>query len=184
MRAETDAIDDPAERARFARSAARGALLRGWGVPLGLALLSGALVAAVTVAASRAMLEEGRPGVLGVTSVVPAGVLLLASLVGGRRGRSRRSGLLAGGLSALAATVGLVAALTVEGTVWMERHGVFVLDADPPKQGPVDTSVIALDVFTTGMWVGHVVLWVPAVVLGASIGTWVARRGSSVPAAT
>jgi len=60
----------------------------------------------------------------------------------------------------------------------MDRHGVFLLDGDPPRGG-ADTSDIVLDIFTTGMWVGHVIFWVPGVLIGAALGDAIGRRQGS-----
>ena len=57
----------------------------------------------------------------------------------------------------------------------MDLHGVFLLDGDPPR-GVADPADIVFDVFTTGMWVGYVISWLPAVVIGAALGTWVGDR--------
>lgn len=177
MRAELAAIEDADARRRFARSAARAAFNRGFGVHLGLGFGSGLLVAAIALTASRMQLADGGPGILGVTAFVPAVVLLLAALISARHARSWRSGLVTGFLALLVSAFTLFAVLAVEGITWMDRHGVFLLDGDPPR-GDVGTSDIAFDIFTTGMWIGHLVLWLPAVFIGAAIGTKLGdRRG-------
>jgi hypothetical protein len=172
MRAELAAIDDPAVRRRFARSAARAAFGRGLGLRLGLGLGTGGLVAAVTVTASRLQLPHGGPGVLPVTVPVPGFLLLLVTLLATGKTRSLRFGLETGILALAAGLAALWTVLAIEGQVWMDRLGVFILDADPPR-GAVDRSDVILDLFTTGMWVGHLVLWVPAVLVGATLGALV-----------
>jgi hypothetical protein len=57
----------------------------------------------------------------------------------------------------------------------MERHGVFVLDADPPRY-PVGDVDVLLDIFTTGMWLGHLIFWLPWPVIGAALGASIGRR--------
>lgn len=178
MRAELASIDDPDARRRFARSASRTALAYGYGIRVGLPLLAGLLVAIIAVTASRMMLADAAPGLLAVSVPVPALLLLLVSLVAGALGRSALVGLEAG-LAALAAcAVAVFVVLVLEGQVWMKLNGVYLLDGDPPPTGLVDVTDIALDVFVTGMWVGHVVVWVPAVLIGAALGGWAGRRMS------
>ena len=165
MRAEVAAIEDPDAARRFARSAAMAAFLRGWGVRLGGALMAATLIAAITFAASRLQLPDGGPGVLGVTVPLPALVLLAVTGVTAAITRSFRIGVETGALS-LVLGGGPSAVLAGEGRLWMDRHGVFVLDGDPPKV-PVDRSDVVFDLFTSGMWIGHLAFWVPAVLLGA-----------------
>ncbi|MFJ6536121.1 hypothetical protein ACIQH5_07785 [Paenarthrobacter sp. NPDC091711] len=84
------------------------------------------------------------------------------------------------GLWALAASsVALLAVLAVEGPVWMDRHGVFMLDGDPPRNS-ASTVEVVMDIFSTGMWSGHLILWVPAVLMGAALGAWIGGRRSSL----
>ena len=40
----------------------------------------------------------------------------------------------------------------------MDRRGVFILDGDPPR-GAVETTDVVFNIFFTGMWLGHVLLW-------------------------
>ena len=71
-----------------------------WGAAIALGV--GAVVAAVTVLASRAQLDEGTPGVLAVTVPVPALLLLATALVTARAERSFRMGLETGVLALVA----------------------------------------------------------------------------------
>lgn len=169
MHAELAAIDDPAERRRFARSAAWAAFAHGYGLRLAFALGAAALVAAVTLIASRAQLPEGGPGVLGFTVLVPPLVLVAVAVASTRVAGSARFGLQTGYLALVAcfAAVSLVVAL--EGLAWMDRHGVFMLDADPPRTVVSDLDVM-LDLFTTGMWLGHLLFWLPWPAIGAAMG--------------
>jgi hypothetical protein len=181
MRAELAAIDDPDARRRFARSAAAAAFAHGFGLRLAFALAAGVGVAAVTLVASRMQLQEGRPGVLGVTVLVPPLLLFAVALVSTRATRSFRFGLETGYLAAAVAFIALSTMLAVEGLVWMDRHGVFMLDADPPRQVVGDVDVM-LDLFTTGMWIGHVLFWAPWPALGAALGRKsTLQRGSVTP---
>jgi len=175
MLAELASIDDPIARKRFARGAARAAFVRGYGIRVGFGMLAAVLVAAIALAASRLQLADGGPGVLPVTVPVPALVLLLAALVSAGRTRSFRIGMQTGLVALVAGFAALFAVLAVEGMVWMDLHGVFLLDGDPPR-GVADPADIVFDVFTTGMWVGYVISWLPAVVIGAALGTWVGDR--------
>ena len=174
MRAELASIDDPVARRQFSRSAARAAFGQGLGVDVGLGLLGAVLVAVAALVASRLQLANGGPGVLGVTVPVPAVILMLVALASAGRTRSFRNGLKAGTLASAASFVGLSAVLAVEGLVWMDRRGVFLLDGDPPR-GSVRTQDVVLDIFSTGMWVGHAVVWAIAVLIGAILGAWCSR---------
>lgn len=182
MRAELASIDDPGERRRFARSAARAEFSQGLGVTVGLGLVGPVLVAVAAFAASRLQLANGGPGVLEVTVPVPAFILLLVALVSAGRTRSFWTGLTTGIIALTASFVGLSTVLAVEGMVWMDRHGVFVLDGEPPK-GPVRTQDVVFTIFSTGMWIGHAILWAPGVLIGAMLGAWIAGWGRSDRAA-
>jgi hypothetical protein len=98
---------------------------------------------------------------------------LLVALASAGRTRSFWTGLKTGILALAASFVGLSAVLAVEGMVWMDRHGVFLLDGDPPR-GPVRTEDVVFNIFSTGMWVGHAILWLPGVLIGAMLGAWIA----------
>jgi hypothetical protein len=163
MRAELASIDGSEARRRFARSAARAVVGQCLGVRLGCGLVTGVLVAAVVVTASRLQLADGGPGVLDVTVPVPAFLLMLVALVSAGLTRSFRVGLETG-VYALA-----------EGLAWMDRRGVFVLDGDPPR-GVVDTADVVFNIFSTGMWAGHVIWWVPGVLIGGALGAAIGRR--------
>jgi hypothetical protein len=174
MRAELAAIDDPDARRAFARSAAASAFAHGLGICIALALGTAVLVAAIALTASRSQLDEGGPGLLGVTVPLPALLLLVVSFVAAYAARSFRIGLTTGLLALAASFVAVVSVVALEGLAWMDRHGVFVLDADPPRY-PVGDVDVLLDIFTTGMWLGHLIFWLPAPFIGAWLG---ARRRS------
>jgi hypothetical protein len=145
------------------------------GNPALIALGTGIAVAGVTLIASRAQLESGGPGLLSVTVPVPALLLFVVSLAAAIRSRSLTVGVRTGALAFIASFVAVVAVVAIEGFVWMNRHGVYALDADPPQDAATDLD-IALDIFTTGTWVGHVVVWLAAVILGAALGAWIGQR--------
>ncbi|HEY5979870.1 MAG TPA: hypothetical protein VIT41_09560 [Microlunatus sp.] len=174
MRAELAAIDDVGARRRFARSAAAVALGRGYGVCLVLASAAALFVAGATLTASRVQLHDGGPGVLAVTVPVPAVPLLVIAFLAARMARSFGFGLVAGVLGLLASLAAVFGVLALEGPVWMARYGVFMLDADPPRHA-VGSAEIVLDLFSTGMWIGHVAFWLPWLLIGAALG---ARLGS------
>lgn len=174
MRAELAGIDDPLERRAFARSAAWAAFQRGIGVRLAAATGVGLAVAGVVVAASRTQLDAGGPGVLPLTVPLSALAILLVSALASSSSRSFRFGAETGLLASLMGLTALTLTLATEGLAWMTRHGVFVLDGDPPL-GPVTELEVALDLFTTGMWIAHVGLWVPAVLIGAGAGAAIGR---------
>lgn len=170
MRAELAAIEEPDARSAFARSAARASFARGLGVDLVVIGATVATTAGIVVSASRLQLPQGGPGVLGVTVLIVPLVLLVAGVVLGHRSASRPEAIALGLLTTTATFLGLIAVLTIEGTIWMDRHGVFILDGDPPRH-PVNTTDIMLDIFTTGMWIPHVLFWLPTATTGALLGT-------------
>lgn len=181
MRAELAAIDDSRARRRFARSASAAALGWGYGICLTLAAGGALLSGGAAVTASRLQLPEGGPGVLAVTVPAPAVPLALVAFLAAHSTRSLRFGLLAG-LLALAASLGAVfAVLGVEGQVWMERRGVFMLDGDPPRHAVGSTDIV-LDLFSTGVWLGHVLFWSPWPVVGAWLGARVGLRSTAIAA--
>lgn len=179
MRSELASIDDPDARRQFARSAARAAFGNGLGMMIGFGVGAGLLVASVVLVASRLRLADGGPGLLEATVPVPAFILLLVTLLSAALARSFRFGLVTGVLALVTSFVALFAVLAAEGIVWMNRHGVFLLDGDPPR-GVVDTPDIVFNLFSTGMWAGHLVLWVPAVLIGTALGAWIGSRRSPV----
>lgn len=143
-----------------------------------LALAASVLVGAVVAVTSRLQLPDAGPGVLAVTVPVPALVLLLVAWASAGLTASFRTGLLTGLLALAASFAALVVVLAVEGPVWMDRHGVFMLDGDPPR-GPVSTTAVVLDIFSTGMWIGHLLVWASAVLIGAALGAWTGGRRSA-----
>ena len=169
LRAELAAIDDPTARRRFARGAAATASRHGLGGRVLLGVAAGIGIAAVALAASRWQLGDGGPGILGVTVPLPIPLLFLVAAVGAATARSFGAGVQTGGFGVVAGLAAVFAVTAAEGLLWMDRHGVFVLDGDPPRQ-PVAPSDVVFDLFTTGMWVAHVMVWVPAVLLGAGVG--------------
>jgi hypothetical protein len=175
MRSELASIDDPNARRQFARSAGIAAFKRGLGIRVCLPILAGLWVGGVVLAASRLQLANGGSGLLPVTVPVPALVLLLLTLLAAGLTRSFRFGLETGFSALLVSSVVLFAVLALEGIVWMDRLGVFILDADPPKS-PVNTVDVVFDVFSTGMWVGHTIVWFSAMVIGASLGALLGQR--------
>lgn len=179
MRAELAAIAGDADRWRFVRGAAVVAFRRGLGVRVGLPLLAAVVVASAAVLTSRVQLENGGPGVMSVTVPLPALLVLAVSWGAAQSARSFRIGLESGALAVLLCFAGVFATVALEGLVWMERLGIFVLDADPPRS-PVGAVDVVLDLFSTGMWVGHLLFWCPWVLFGAALGAWV---GSTLGAA-
>jgi len=182
MRAELAALDDADARRRFAHSAAAAAIRRGYGICLTLALGAAVIVAGVVLTASRVQLHAVGPGVLPATVVVPAAVLLVVAFLSARTARSFRFGLMTGLMALTASFVAVFGVLAVEGPVWMDRRGVFMLDGDPPRQA-VGSAEVMLDLFTTGMWIGHLMFWLPWLLVGAALGARLgSRRGPSTAA--
>ena len=182
MRAELASLDDDAARRSFARSAAAAAFRHGFGIRIGFGLVTGVLVAAVTLRASRLYLADGGPGVLDVTVPVPALLLLLSALLSAALTRSFRVGVETGAVAFFASAMALFVVLAVEGQLWMDRLGVFILDGDPPGR-VIDTSDVIFNIFSTGMWIGHLAFWLPAVLIGAALGAWVGGRPRAIAAA-
>lgn len=175
MRAELAAIDDPAHRLSFARSAAGAALVHGHGTRIVGAVAAGTIVTLIAIVTARVQFESAQPGLLAVTVPVPAAVVLLVALSAAAVSGSLRLGLETGALAFVASFVAVASVAAIEGLTWMSVHGVFILDGDPPR-GPVEARDVILDLFTTGLWIGHVVFWLPALLIGALIG----RRLSDV----
>jgi len=96
---------------------------------------AGVIVAGVVLTASRVQLHAVGPGVLPATVVVPAAALLVVAFLSARTARSFRFGLMTGFLALTASFVAVFGVLAVEGPVWMDRRGVFMLDGDPPAGG-------------------------------------------------
>jgi hypothetical protein len=145
-------------------------------------MVSAVLVAAAALLASRFQLANDGPGVVGVTVPVPALLLLLVALVSAGLTGSFWSGVRIGAFALAASSVALFTVLAVEGLVWMDRRGVSVLDADPPR-GVLRTQDVVFNVFSTGMWIGHAVLWVLVILIGAALGAGVAALRAHAGAA-
>lgn len=165
-----ESIDDPDARMRFARSASIAALGAGLGNGMTVALGAGVVVALVTLVSSRLQIDAGGPGVLPVTVPLPALLIFAIAFVAARATGGFRTGLRTGLLALAASFVAVAAVVAAEGLSWMQRHGVFVLDGDPTKIAVTPTEV-ALDLFATGIWIGHLVFWLPWPVLGAWLGS-------------
>jgi hypothetical protein len=165
MRAETAAIEDPAARRDFALDAARAAFRQGFGARLLWALAAGAALAAVALVGSRVQLDQGGPGVLGATMPFGALALLLLALAATLWTRSPQFGAETGLLGVIVGLGAMWAVVAAEGLLWMDRLGVFILDADAPN-GPVTDEIVILDLIRTGLWLPHLVFWMIGVVLG------------------
>ena len=141
--------------------------------PLG----AGLVVALAVFTASRLQLPSGGPGVMVATVPVPALVPLLVSLASAFAARSLRAGIEAGARTFFACFVAVAAVLAVEGLVWMQTWGVFMLDGDPPRT-PVGSLDVALDFFTSRIWLGHLAFWLPWPLIGAGIGAVLGDRAA------
>ena len=170
MRAELAALDDPAERESFSRSAAASAIRAGWLPRLALPFAAAITTALAGLLASRSQLPAGGPGVLSVTVPVPALLMLGVALAAAAMTRSFSFGAEVGLSALLAGLVAVFAVTAFEGIVWMRERGVFILDGDSPRS-PATNTVVVFDLFTTGMWVGHLIVWVPCLLIGAAVGS-------------
>lgn len=183
MRAELSAIESIRDRRRFAASIARVTAFTSVGGQIVVAALIGLLVAVLTLLTSRHQL--GDPSAVGVvTTTVPIPALLLAmfALAAAALARSWTVGVRAGLIGVVVCLIAVSGALAFESMAWMDQRGVFPLDADPPRTRIGQTEA-ALDIFITGMWIGHVAFWLSAVIVAAGIGTSIARA-LSLPALT
>jgi hypothetical protein len=65
-----------------------------------------------------------------------------------------------------------VAALTLTASrMQMQAGGPGVLSVTVPVPAiPAGSSDVVFDLFTTGMWLGHLIFWLPWLVLGAALG--------------
>jgi hypothetical protein len=169
MRAELAALDDPAERESFSRSVAASAIRAGWLPRVALPFAAALATALVGLLASRSQLPAAGPGLLSVTVPVPALLMLGVALAAAAMTRSFSFGAEVGLSALLAGLVAVFAVTAFEGTIWMRERGVFILDGDPPRSPATDTAVV-FDLFTTGMWVGHLIVWVPCLLIGAAVG--------------
>lgn len=179
MRAELAAIDDPRQRRRFARSASIAALTGGLRARLLFVLIAAALASVAVLAASRLQMSDAGPGVLGVVAFAPAIILAALAIGSSWATRSFAAGAVTGLSAWLASLVAVAVVVAVEGMVWMDRHGVFVLDGDPPRE-PVTTYDVSVDLFTTGMWIVALWCWLPAMLGGAAIGAAIGLRARPV----
>jgi hypothetical protein len=135
LRAELAAIDQPAERRRFALGGVVAVLraarpLGAWVPVAGVAVV----VAFGTFAASRWSLAHDRGGVLGFWLAVPSALLFAVTLDWARRSRSFGSGLRTGARAGLAALVAVLVVALPEALVWADRQAGYLStgDAVPP----------------------------------------------------
>lgn len=180
MKAELSSIEGSRERWRFAAGCVIGSLRitldrRSWLV----AIASGGLVAATTLAASRLSLAGGRAGIIMATLYLPAGFLFLAGVVSAWSRRSFRSGLVTGGLALVLTLVAWVVMAMSEGTHWQSVAGVFLMDGDRPKTGLTPTQA-ALDPVSPPFLLLHLLIWLPWPVLGALLGAGLSRQKEPV----
>jgi hypothetical protein len=176
MRAELASVTgSPRERLRFAVGCGLTALRRGWRrSPWIVAVASGALFAALTVATSRASLHGSRAGSLWAVLFGPPQItLLLVGLVAAWIGRSMRAGLEHGVAALVGILVGVLAAAIPEGALWAREAGVFLLDGDAPST-PLTAAGGAVDALKATLTWG-LLHWLPWPVLGAAAGARLRR---------
>ncbi|MEO3858517.1 hypothetical protein [Acrocarpospora sp. B8E8] len=179
LQAELTAIDDPAERRRFALggtwTALRSRPPRGtWLQAAGAALV----VAVGTFAASRWSLAHDQGGILSFWTGVPTVVLLVVALVTAWRARSFGSGLRGGAVAGLAVLVAVLAVSIPEAVVWVnERAGYLSTgDAVPPTW-----QAAVLDVLRPEFLVGMIVFWAMGAAIGAALGAAIGRLRTGAP---
>ncbi|MFI6484587.1 hypothetical protein ACIBH1_42170 [Nonomuraea sp. NPDC050663] len=180
LRAELAAIDEPAERRRFALGGTWTAV---WSGPPRYAWVGAAAVAALVAvgsfAASRWSLAHDRGGVLSFWAVVPSLLLLALTLGTSWRVRSFGAGLRAGALAGFAALVAVLAVGIPEAIVWAERRAGYLStgDAVPPSW-----EAAVLDVVRPEFLIAMIGFWTIGAVGGAALGTalWRERHGEHV----
>lgn len=175
MRAELSAIESTRDRRRFAASIARMTAFTSVGGQIFVAVLIGLLVAVLTLLTSRHQL--GDPSAIGVvTTTVPIPALFLAlfTLTAAVLARSFVVGVRAGLIGSVTCLIAVSGVLAVESVLWMDQRGIFPLDADPPRTR-VGQGEAALDIFITGMWIGHAIIWLSAVIVAAGLGAGIVR---------
>ncbi|WP_156820976.1 hypothetical protein [Microlunatus phosphovorus] len=178
MRAELSAIENTRDRRRFATSVARVTVFTSVGGQLVVAVLIGLLVAVLTLLTSRHQL--GDPSAVGVvTTTVPIPALFLPTfaMAAAALARSYTVGVRAGLIGGVVCLIAVSGVLAFEGMVWIGQRGIFPLDADPPRTS-IGPSEAALDIFITGMWIGHLIIWLSAIVVAAGVGVGIARMAS------
>lgn len=182
LRAELAAITDPAQRSRFARSAAWAGIRAGFAPRSWVLAGSAGVVAAVgTLAVSRVMLTSDRIGLMPFTVLAPMLLLFAVAVAAGLLFGAFRAAVQTGALAFCAVLVGVFAVMLPEAALWFELHGVYIIDGDPPMPGTeVSTASAVVDVFTTGLFQVHLLHWLPAPVLGAALGAALHHRRARV----
>ena len=169
LRAELASIESGAERTRFARSAAVSMSGHTVWARLAAAAAVGGIVAIVTAIASRAQPLDTATGILGVTVALPAALLLAVAAVFTATSRSMATGLRVGMVALVASFLAVLGVTAVVGLERFPLGGVFLLDGEPvPDSLPAADA--ALNLVASGMWIGHVILWGVATVVGTLIG--------------
>lgn len=175
MRTELSAIEGARDRRRFAASIARMTAFTSVGGQVVVAVLIGLLVAVLTVLTSRHQLSDPSAiGVVTTTVPVPALFLALFALAAAALARSFVVGVRAGLIGGVVCLIAVSGVLAFESVVWIDQRGIFPLDADPPRTRIGQTEA-ALDIFITGMWIGHAAFWLFVVIAAAGIGAGIAR---------
>jgi hypothetical protein len=173
LRAELAAIDQPAERRRFALGGVVAVLraarpLGAWVPVAGVAVV----VAFGTFAASRWSLAHDRGGVLGFWLAVPSALLFAVTLDWARRSRSFGSGLRTGARAGLAALVAVLVVALPEALVWADRQAGYLSTGDAV---PPDWQSAVGDVLRPEFLLGMIALWTMGTASGAALGTALGR---------
>jgi hypothetical protein len=174
MRAELASIDDPAQRGRFARSAAGFALRRGTGPwPVVLAALASLGAAVVVYCAARA--SDGR-GIVGEPLMSLVLVLLVVAVIAGTLlGGSFRAGLETAILAWLAIYLCSIAVEIPQAIAWYHDEGILLMDGEPAAPHGVDARGAALQPITHSAFIVVALSQLVIAVLAAGLGTLALR---------
>jgi hypothetical protein len=173
-RAELASSESRSGRAKFACQCVLAAIRSGLGTRTWLtAALVGVLVATGTFLASRQSLAGDRAGIGVHTMFGPAVLLLVVGVGYAVATRSFRAGLQTSVLSLVAAFAGYLTVGIAESWRWYHSAGVYLLDGETMNESSALGA--ALDFVNPFFIFLHLAFWLPAAVLGATVGAWLRK---------
>ena len=178
MRAELASIDEPSQRAWFARSAGLVAVRRGTGRwPAVLAMAAGATTAALVYAAARVSFDRPRDhGIVGEPLMGFVLLVLVMTVVAGTLiGRSFRAGLETAVLAWVSVYVATLAVEVPQALAWYHDAGLLLLDGEGAASHGVDALGAALQPVTHPAFVFVSVAQLAVALLSAAAGVVVIR---------